>query len=351
MAPAGAGGDSPDGATLEWAALVAGLRGGGRIVLACHVSPDGDALGSALAVGLALRALDVDVVVSFGDDPMEVPESLGHLPGQDLLVPPAEVPADPDVLVAFDTSSLDRLGSLAGLIDSTAATFAVDHHASYTGFAGHAVVDASAPATAVLAAELVDRLGVELTADIATCIYTGLVTDTGSFRFAGTTPATHELAARLLATGIRHDLIARRIYDTVAFGYLKVLAAALEAARLEESAAGGLGLVWTVVPAALSAGHDVRMEHLEGVIDVLRKAREAEVALVAKEDLDGALRISMRSKGAVDVSVVASGLGGGGHRYAAGFTTYDGLPATLDRVRAGIAAARDGAGPVPTPEG
>ncbi len=303
------------------------------VLLACHVAPDGDALGSALAVGLGLRTLGVDVRVSFGERAVDVPRSLSHLPGQDLLVAPHRLPADVAVLVAFDTASADRLGLLAPLLETAARTWAVDHHASYTGYARDAVVDPSAPATAVLAAELLDELGVEFTPEIATCLYTGLVTDTGSFRYAGTTPSTHALAGRLLATGIPHDAISRHVWDTSAFGYLKVLAAALDAARLEPDTAGGLGLVWTVVARRERERHGVGLDEIEGVIDVVRKTAEAEVALVAKEDDGGALRVSLRSKGAVDVSSVSRRLGGGGHRYAAGFTSYDGIDATIARVR------------------
>ncbi len=338
--PAAALAPPPD-RTADWAPLVRDLRAGGSVVLACHVSPDGDALGSALAVGLGLRRLGVEVAVSFGDAVLDVPTSLSHLPGQDLLVPPAWLPREIDVLVAFDTSSQDRLGLLAPLLPRARTTWAVDHHASYTGFARNAVVDASAPATAVLATELLDELGVELTADIATCLYTGLVTDTGSFRYAGTTPHTHALAARLLATGIAHDAISRQVWDTGSFGYLKVLAAALETAHLEPDAAGGLGLVWTAVPAQLRFQHGVALDELEGVIDVVRKTAEAEVALVAKEDDLGALRVSLRSKGQLDVSSVSGSLGGGGHRYAAGFTSYDGVDTTLARVRAALGTARE----------
>jgi bifunctional oligoribonuclease and PAP phosphatase NrnA len=320
----------PEPAGAEVAAL---LRACERPLLCCHVSPDGDALGSALAVGLALTRLGHRPMVSFGDDPMVVPSTLAFLPGQELLVPAAEVPDQPELAVAFDTASADRLGLLAGPFARARHSVAVDHHPSYTGFAQIAVVDETAPATAVLAAGLIDRLGVPLDPEIATCLYTGLVTDTGSFRYAGTTPSTHALAARLLETGIRHDRISRDLWDTSSFGYLKVLAAALDRACLEPDVAHGLGLVWTVIPSAERDRHGVAMEEVEGVIDAVRKAAEAEVALVCKEDGAGEYKVSMRSKGRVDVSVFATALGGGGHRYAAGFTSYDDVATTVGRVR------------------
>ncbi|MFN8146575.1 MAG: DHH family phosphoesterase, partial [Candidatus Nanopelagicales bacterium] len=175
----------------DWDAAVAALTSGDKVLLLAHVSPDADALGSALAVGLALEARGVDVVVSYGDDPFVLPRVLRSLPGQHLLVAPDSITAHP-VVVSFDVSAIERLGVLRSAAESADCFIAVDHHASYTGFAPVSLVDVTAPATAVLALDLVDRLGVELTVDIATAVYSGLVTDTGSFKYAGTTPGTHE---------------------------------------------------------------------------------------------------------------------------------------------------------------
>jgi phosphoesterase RecJ-like protein len=190
----------------------------------------------------------------------------------------------------------------------------------------------------VLALDLVDRLGVELDAELAEPIYAGLVTDTGSFKYAATTPHTHEVAARLLATGLRHDLVSRRIYDDEPFGAVRLLGAALDRAVLEETAVGGLGLVWTLVTAADRAAYDLPMDAAERVIDTLRIATEAEVACVLKEDDAGDWRVSMRSKGRVDVSAVALGLGGGGHRFAAGFTGQGTAGEVLRSVRGALEA-------------
>ncbi|WP_439674875.1 DHH family phosphoesterase [Embleya sp. MST-111070] len=307
----------------DWDEAVRLLLTAEDITLLAHVSPDGDALGSALAVGLALRELGRNVRVSYGDDPLVVPSSLEFLPGQDLLVPHTEVPEEPELVAVFDAAGSARLGLLEGKAKAAGALLVVDHHASNTRFGTHHLIDIDAPATAVLADELITRLGATLTADIATALYTGLVTDTGSFKYVGTTPETHTFAARLMATGIRHDLIQRAIWDTCRFGYLKVLAAALAGARLDTGAASGLGLVSTVITRAERAAHGIRLDEIEGVIDVVRKSGEAEVALVLKEDDDGALRASARSKGAVDLGRVCGAFGGGGHAFAAGFTAYD----------------------------
>jgi phosphoesterase RecJ-like protein len=186
---------------------------------------------------------------------------------------------------------------------------------------------------------LVARLGVELTTDIAVALYAAVASDTGSFRYAGTTPATHHLAARLLEAGVRQDDVSARLWDDVPLGYLRVLAGALAGARLDPDAAGGLGLVWTVVRAADRRAHDIAFDAAEGVIDIVRKAREAEVAAVLREDDEGRILVSLRSRGRVDVSAVAAALGGGGHLFAAGFTAPGGPDSAIEAVRAALATA------------
>ncbi|MGB2839359.1 MAG: DHHA1 domain-containing protein, partial [Actinomycetes bacterium] len=191
-------------------------------------------------------------------------------------------------------------------------------------------------------ADLLDRLGLDLDADVAACLYTGLITDTGSFRYAGTTASTHALAGRLLDTGIAFDEIAREVFDAVPFDYLGVLATALGRCRLEADDVDGHGLVWTSVSAADRAPDQIAFDLVEPIIDVVRKASEAEVAMVVKEDDLGDLRVSLRSKGAADVSIVATSLGGGGHRYAAGFTSASrDVGDVVESVRAALLEAVD----------
>ncbi|MER5867780.1 bifunctional oligoribonuclease/PAP phosphatase NrnA [Kitasatospora sp. NPDC002040] len=320
----------------EWQRVVELVGQARSVDLICHIKPDGDALGSALAAGLALRSLGREVRVSFGDDPQVIPESLSFLPGQELIVPAAAVPEVPELVLCFDVAAESRLGLLHAKAFAAPALVVIDHHASNPGFGTHRLIDPSAPATAVLVDELLRRLGVPLDQDLAACLYTGVATDTGSFKYAATTPATHELAGRLLATGIRHDLISRQLWDTSSFGFLKVLAGALDRAVYEPQAAGGRGLVWSWVPYQDLALFGVTVEEIEGLIDVLRRPAEAEVALVLKQDPDGTLRGSCRAKGAVDVAAVCAELGGGGHRFAAGFSAREDVDATIARFRAAL---------------
>jgi phosphoesterase RecJ-like protein len=310
-----------------------------EVVLVCHVGPDGDALGSMLALGAALRAAGKTVLASFGSVPFEVPSAYAFLPALDLLAPVERIPAAPGLLVTFDTGSADRLGSLADRVDAAEHVLVIDHHVSNTRYGTEHLIDAEAAATAVVVAELVDRLGLPLTAEVAAPLYTGLVTDTGSFKFQATTPSVHHLAARLLATGIRHDLISRAIYDTAPFAYVQLLGEACARAALEPAAVGGQGLVWTSLSVADLDRHGLVLSDVEGVIDVLRTSVEAEVAVVLKADpADGLLKVSCRSKGAIDVGSVCTSLGGGGHRFAAGYTSPDDVEATLATLRAALAA-------------
>ena len=330
----------------QWSRAVSVLTGADDICLACHVRPDGDALGSMLAVAQALRARPGGpprVVASFGDQPFRVPGALRFLPGLGLLRPPPSVPARPQVMVTFDVSSVDRLGVLASPAAQAGELIVLDHHASNPGFGTINLIEPAAAATAVLAARLIDLLGAELTPGIAAALYTGLVTDTGSFRFSAT-PAVHRLAARLLETGVDADAIARELWDSVPFGYLRVLAAALHRAVLEPAEAAGHGLVWTVVPRQDRAGYGLPFDTAQGVIDELRRTEEADVAVVFYESDEspsghgGRWHVSTRSREVVDVGRVCTALGGGGHSRAAGFTTRDPVPDTLDRLRGLLAA-------------
>ncbi|HEV7934751.1 MAG TPA: bifunctional oligoribonuclease/PAP phosphatase NrnA [Actinomadura sp.] len=330
-AAAGEGRAAWDGAPA-WDRAVALVEEAEEICLACHVFPDGDALGSMLAFAQAMHVLGKRCVASFGD-PFTVPTMLRFLPGRERLVEPAGFPVAPDLMVTFDAASVERLGALAPHAEKARELIVVDHHASNTGYGTVHLVRPGAAATAVLAETLISRLGVELTRDIALGLYAGLASDTGSFKYAATTPEVHALAGRLLETGVRPDMVGRELWDRVPFGYLQVLAGAVGRARLESAAAGGLGLVWTTVSRADRAVRDVPYDLLEGVIDVVRRTDEAEVAVVCKQTDDNGWYVSTRSKGRVDVGLACTRLGGGGHRLAAAFAIGDDVEAGMDRLR------------------
>jgi phosphoesterase RecJ-like protein len=328
----------------EWARAVKVLDGAAEICLACHIRPDGDALGSMLAVAHALRSRGrpprARVIASFGDLPFEIPGILRFLPGAALLSPPDAYPQCPQVMVTFDAASADRLGLLEASASAAGELIVLDHHASNTGFGTVQLVDPGAAATAVLAYELICRLGVEVSRDIALGLYAGLVTDTGSFRYSTTSPRVHEMAARLLATGIEPGAVAHELWDRAPFGYLGLLAAALGRAVLEPAESCGHGLVWTTVTRADRAARGLPLDAAESVIDVVRRTDEADVAVVLKESDDGQWQVSARSKGKADVGRACVALGGGGHPRAAGFTAHGTVPETIAALRLQLAAPR-----------
>ncbi|WP_163546987.1 DHH family phosphoesterase [Candidatus Frankia nodulisporulans] len=327
------------GPAADRMALVGLLRetvaAGEEILLAAHVAPDADSLGSALALGLALRRLGARVRVSFDAEPFAVPRTLRFLAGQELLVDPAAIGVAPYLVVTLDADSPARLGRLAAAATAPGTrTVVIDHHPSNTRFGAVNLVDSTAAATSVLAVDVIDALGVPLDVDMAAALYAGLVTDTGSFRSAATTAAEHRLAARLLETGIRHDLISRDLWDDHPFGYVQLLGSVLGRARLEPE--HDLVWSWCEQRDLLAAG--LAPDEIQGFIDILRSVSDAEVALICRQDSTG-WNVSVRSRGGLDVGAVCVTLGGGGHRLAAGFRSTAELVPLMDQVRAALAPA------------
>ncbi|MGH2831086.1 MAG: DHH family phosphoesterase [Actinomycetota bacterium] len=310
----------------SWIAAVDAIRSAQTPVLTCHLGPDGDALGSMVALGLALRGRGQRLVASWSD-PFEVPRQYAFLPGLDILSAPSSVPDEPDTMVTFDAGSLERLGTLEKNARNARTLVVVDHHRSNDNFGTINLVDGGAAASAVLVYELLRRMDIPLDRDIATCLYTGLVTDTGRFQYQNTTPEVLRIAADLVACDIDHPRIARIIYDTHPMGYLRLLSTAL--ARLEYDEA--TSMVWTWVDNADLAAAGIGMEDTESLIDVVRTAEQAEIACVLKQTPEGTYKASMRSKGTADVGAVCEALGGGGHALAAGFTARETDPHVVAR--------------------
>jgi phosphoesterase RecJ-like protein len=321
--------------TTDLTAAAELLRHARDVTLLAHVHPDADALGSAIALGTALRRLGATVRVSFGS-PAEVPQTLRGLDPDGLVVPAPDLPPTGGALVVLDCGSQARLGQLAHRVPSMIAAggtvLVVDHHASNTRFGTHHVIDERAEATAVLVLRLIDALGVPLDEQLARCLYAGLMTDTSMFRRASAD--THRMATRLLAAGVDAEALAREIVDSHPFAWLRMLAAVLGRAVLDPDAAGGFGLVYTVVRQSDLDG--VRFEEVDSVVGILRTTVEAEVAAVLKEVAPGRWSGSLRAVGKVDVSAAASRLGGGGHRLAAGFTTQGEAVEVLAALRAAL---------------
>jgi phosphoesterase RecJ-like protein len=284
------------------------------IAVVCHVYPDADTIGAGLGLALVLDHAGKSVQVSFAA-PASLPESLQTLPGGHLLVSADAMWRDADLVVTVDIPSVNRLGALSELADPDREVLVIDHHASNQLFGSANYVDPSADSTTMLVAELLDAWGKPIGPDVAHCLYAGLTTDTGSFRWASA--RAHRLAARLVELGVDNASISRTLLDTHPFAWLPMLSRVLASAQLLRDAASGRGLVYAVV------GHqewaNARPEEVESIVDIVRTTQQAEVAAVFKEIEPGHWSVSMRAK-SYDLTGVASSFGGGGHPHAAGYS-------------------------------
>ncbi len=310
----------------DWDAAVAALADADEVALACHVNPDGDALGSLLAASLALRKLGKKTYPTWGATPAKVPASYAFLPGVDHLVDPGDLPPVRTFL-ALDCGAADRLGDAEAAAHASEILVNVDHHPGNDAFGTLNVVVPSASSTAELVARLLEDLGVRLDPDIATCLYTGIVTDTGRFQYTNSSPETLRLAADLLGHDVPAPMIALEVFESSPFGYLKLLGRVLDRATLLPEAR----FVYSWLELRDLDDTGVGIEDTEKLVDLIRATRDADVAAMFKQQDDGTYRVSLRSKGPVSVGEIAREYGGGGHELAAGFTAKD-VPATVAEI-------------------
>ena len=307
------------------------LEGAEEVALACHLNPDPDALGSMLGLAEFLRARGKRVVCSFGNVPFELPRWVHVLPASDAVVPPDEFPRAPAVLVTLDCASVDRLGALVGAMEKAEHVIWIDHHVSNEGPGTIPVIDPEASSTAEIVYRLMRRMGGEIPASAATSLYAGVVTDTGRFQYQATSPDTLRLGAELRTFPFDHARLAQALFEDNSVAYLRVLATALGRLQLVPDA----DLVWTYLTQDDVSKAGIAMADTDDLIDIVRTAREGDVAAVLKQQRDGKFKVSMRSRGGHDVSKIASERGGGGHRLAAGYTSKFSLEDSLaDLVRA-----------------
>jgi phosphoesterase RecJ-like protein len=303
----------------DMAAVVAALRDNDRFLVASHENPDGDALGSLLATHLALRRLGKDSVMF---EPGEAP-----LPGEYTFLPldavHREIPADhaDRVLVAVDCAKEERLGHDPSILERAPFVVDIDHHHDNTRFGDVNLIVADASSTGEILADVFAELGVEITQEIAEALYVALVTDTGRFQYANTSPKALRLAADLIEAGADWHKVFQTVYENVQFAKLKLLARALERA---EVFSGGR-LVISHLRKNDFAEVGAAEPYSEGIIDYLRAVEGAMVAALIREPPRGngpLHRVSLRaSVDEIDVSVIARKSDGGGHRQAAGFSS------------------------------
>src|SRR5215207_3850514 len=301
-----------------------------RFLITSHARPDGDSIGSQLAMAFALDALGKEVRIVNADP---APEHYQEFPGMERIEIAARID-DPqtDAVIVMECSDLGRTG-VAGLDQQFLIN--IDHHAGNHMYGAVNWHDESAAACGEMIFDVILALGVELTEEIATHIYLAILTDTGSFHHSNITPRTFDICRQCVEAGVNPAAMARRVYDSNSFGKLKLIGALLDKMELVDD--GRLAVLYMddqMLAATGSTNNDT-----EGLINLPLTAREIQAVVFFKTTSGGELRVSMRSKYDVDVRRVANEFGGGGHKNAAGFT----VAGTLQDVRHGIIAKIIGA--------
>jgi len=283
-----------------------------NILIACHVRPDGDTLGSALALSLALRKIGKTACVVSADG---VPEPWSFIPHSAEVL--REAPKKKfGLAIGVDADGISRLGDAAAALESAPVVVSIDHHSGSSPFGDIRVHDTKAAAAAELVYALIIALGLEIDRDIACCLMAGLVGDTGGFRFPNVTPRTFEIAAELARAGASSSDIAKRVYEDRGLTATKVLGHVL--AGLRTTAKGRI--VWGRVSKKDFEKLGADDTHTEGVVNYIRAVQGSKVGLLFREAPNGTVRVSLRSNQGIDVAGIARTFGGGGHPAAAGCT-------------------------------
>jgi phosphoesterase RecJ-like protein len=322
---------SRQGTNDELRAVAEALRSHDRFLIVTHENPDGDALGSLVAMRLGLDRLGKDSV-SFLPGESGVPGDLSLL---DLSGVVRELPGDAGdrVLLALDCANAARMGAAAELLGRVPLSIDVDHHHDNTRFGQINLVLAEASSTGEIVANILGELGVELTREIAEPIYVALMTDTGRFGYTNTTPEAHDLAADLLRAGVDPRRVFQEVFERVALAHLKLVGRASERAAVYE---GGRLIISYLVRTDFE-DFGVGEEYAEGIIDRLRAVDGTEMAAMIREPPEppgSPRRVSLRaSHDEIDVSAIARKRAGGGHRQAAGFSTEESIDEIVQFLR------------------
>jgi phosphoesterase RecJ-like protein len=295
-----------------------------RFLLTSHSRPDGDSIGSQIAMALALEALGKQVRIINSD---AAPEHYFEFPGVGRIEIASEVPADAeaDAVIVMECGDLARTG-VRGFEGHFIIN--IDHHVGNRMYGAVNWFDESAAACSEMVFDVIRALGVPLSPDIATHIYLGILTDTGSFHHSNITPRTFDICRQAVEAGVNPATMARRVFDSNSFGKLKLIGALLD--RMELLDGGRLAVLYLDDDMLESCG--CTHNDTEGIINLPLTAREIQAVVFFKAAPDGLVRVSLRSKYDVDVRLVANAYGGGGHKNASGFT----VEGPLDQVCGGI---------------
>jgi phosphoesterase RecJ-like protein len=302
--------------------IIALLRKSETLLVTSHANPDGDAIGALLAMGLALKGLNKRVTL-YNESP--IPAVYRFLPSVDAIC--GDVPAGQrfDAAVVLDCGDMARIGERFTLLKEIPRVVNIDHHLTNTGFGHYRIIDPGACASTEIVFRLLKRMEIPIDSDIATSIYTGILTDTGSFRFANTNAAAFDICAEMVERGVTPHEVARHVYGTYSLGRIKLLNMALDS--LEISVNGKLSLMTLTRNMFEETG--THLEDVDGLINYAKRIEDVRVAALIVETRNGRsgnaqgdvrhFHVSLRSDGSVDVAAIAAAYGGGGHAAAAGF--------------------------------
>lgn len=307
--------------------IIAELDKHKQIMITSHIIPDGDSIGSMIAMGLALEALGKEITLVNND---RVPEQYQFLKGSEAIQLPSTLKASPSLCIAVDLTGLDRVGdTLQNFIHREKPVIInIDHHVSNQYFGQINFVDADAAAAGQIVYELIAALNIPLTVDIASALYVAIATDTGSFQYESTRPRTMEITARLLEAGINPGKINQLLYDNQPLVKLRLLEKVLPTLTVSED--GKVAYMWVDLKTMHKLGAD--NEHCDGLVNYPRSLRGVEVALFFRQIAKNKIKVAFRSKGKADVNDIAGKFGGGGHAKAAGCTMTGTLPEVIRKV-------------------
>lgn len=301
------------------------LREAQTIAICSHVNPDGDTLGSAAAMGLALKKMGKTVSL-FCDG--KVPDQLAFLPGIGEMRVPAGEEGPFDLMLAVDVSDEKRLGCCAKLLPQCRHTAQIDHHPTNPLFMEENSVDGDAPAACILIREQLETLGIEPDRDIAICLYTGISTDTGNFAFASTNAACFEIMSELMSKGLPLAELNRILFRERAKPQVLLMGRALNSLKYYE----GSRIAVMKLTRRDFDECGALSEHADTLVNFGLDTVGTKMALLAREGTDGAIKFSLRAKEPDSVSDIAQEFGGGGHPQASGITMYGDLDETVSRV-------------------
>lgn len=300
------------------------LKSASSVLIGTHLNPDGDALGSALAVSHYLDGLGIENEVLCHHMP---PRNLRFLPGVNRI---RQTPKEEkyDLGIVVDLDSLERLGNTEPFFANCEKTIFIDHHVPHDAPGDIRIVDTSAPATAVILTRLFLLLGAEITPEIATCLITGIVTDTGSFRFRNTTPESLSLASKLLEQGGDINQVSEMVFQSKPISSARLLGFTLERMQLDCDNQ----LCWSALSHDDFEQNHGADEDTEGFVNELLSIETVQISALFREPKRGKIRCSVRSRGDYDVAAVARIFGGGGHRNAAGCTFEGPMEEAIDKL-------------------